>query len=77
MFTLSGIIRVSEKENEFFDRPKKENCTYHGLNKKANRYATRELVTITGGTGLVSLVLHERLNIGLQRRQKICRYNRT
>ena len=28
MFTPSGIIRVSEKENEFFDRPKKESVPF-------------------------------------------------
>ena len=54
MFTPSGIIRVSEKENEFFDRPKKESVPfpYHGLNKKLIGMRQGELVTITGGTGL-------------------------
>ena len=54
VYTPSGIIRVSEKEKEFFDRPKKESVPYpyNGLNKKLIGMRQGELVTITGGTGL-------------------------
>ena len=54
IFTPSGIIRVSEKETDFFNRPKKDSTPYpyEGLNKKLIGMRQGELVTITGGTGL-------------------------
>ena len=54
LFTPSGIIRVSEKKNQFLDRPKKESIPYpwEGLNKKLYGMRQGELVTLTGGTGL-------------------------
>src|SRR6056300_713568 len=54
VYTPSGIIRVSEKKKEFFNRPKKESVPYpfEGLNKKLIGMRQGELVTITGGTGL-------------------------
>tara|TARA_R100001224_G_scaffold105308_2_gene79066 strand:+ start:3377 stop:5041 length:1665 start_codon:yes stop_codon:yes gene_type:complete len=54
VYTPSGIIRVSEKQKDFFNRPKKDSVPYpyDGLNKKLIGLRQGELVTITGGTGL-------------------------
>lgn len=53
-FTPSGIIRVSEKLNEWKDRSHKESIPYpwKGLNEKLFGMRKSELVTFTGGTGL-------------------------
>ncbi len=54
LYTPSGIIRVSEKEHEFFNREKLDSVPYpyEGLNKKLFGLRQRELLTICGGTGL-------------------------
>ena len=54
VYTPSGIIRVSEKKEQFFNREKKESVPYpwEGLNKKLLGLRMSELVCITGGTGL-------------------------
>ena len=54
LFTPSGIIRVSEKQEEFFDREILESVPYPyaGLNKKLYGLRQRELLTVCGGTGL-------------------------
>ena len=54
LYTPSGIIRVSEKKEQFFNREKKESVPYpwQGLNKKLYGLRSGELVTLTGGTGL-------------------------
>ncbi len=54
VFTPSGIIRVSEKKDQFFQREKKECVAYpwEGLNKKLYGLRQGELLTLTGGTGL-------------------------
>ena len=54
LFTPSGIIRVSEKEDEFFNREvlKSVPYPYTGLNKKLYGLRQRELLTICGGVGL-------------------------
>jgi len=54
LYTPSGIIRVSEKEEEFFNREKLDSVPYpyQGLNKKLYGLRKRELLTICGGTGL-------------------------
>tara|TARA_R100000742_G_C4279046_1_gene102741 strand:- start:2266 stop:3936 length:1671 start_codon:yes stop_codon:yes gene_type:complete len=54
LYTPTGIIRVSEKETDFFNREKKESVPYpwKGLNKKLYGLRQGELVTLTGGTGL-------------------------
>ena len=54
LFTPSGIIRISEKEDEFFNREKLESVPYpwNGLNKKLYGLRQSELVCICGGTGL-------------------------
>ena len=53
-FTPSGIIRVSEKLDEWKDRSQKESIPYpwQGLNEKLFGMRKSELVTFTGGTGL-------------------------
>ena len=54
VYTPSGIIRVSEKKNEFLNREEKQSVPYpwEGLNKKLLGMRQGELVTLTGGTGL-------------------------
>ena len=54
VFTPGGIIRVSEKKDQFLDRPRKESIPYpwEGLNQKLYGLRQGELVTLTGGTGL-------------------------
>ena len=54
VYTPTGIIRVSEKENEFLNRDKKDSVPYpwEGLNKKLFGMRQGELITLTGGTGL-------------------------
>ena len=54
LFTPSGIIRLSEKEDEFFNREvlKSVPYPYAGLNKKLYGLRQRELLTICGGVGL-------------------------
>lgn len=54
LYTPTGIIRVSEREDEFFNRERKESVPYpwQGLNKKLYGLRQGELVTLTGGTGL-------------------------
>ena len=54
VFTPSGIIRVSEKKEQFFQREKKECVPYpwQGLNNKLYGLRQGELLTLTGGTGL-------------------------
>ncbi len=54
LYTPTGIIRVSEKETDFFNRERKESVPYpwKGLNKKLYGLRQGELVTLTGGTGL-------------------------
>ena len=54
VYTPSGIIRVSEKKEQFFNREMKESVPYpwEGLNKKLYGMRQGELVTLTGGTGL-------------------------
>ena len=54
VYTPTGIIRVSEKQNEFLNRDKKDSVPYpwKGLNKKLYGMRQGELVTLTGGTGL-------------------------
>ena len=54
VYTPTGIIRVSEKQNEFLNRDKKDSVPYpwQGLNKKLYGMRQGELVTLTGGTGL-------------------------
>jgi|TARA_R110000744_G_scaffold78741_2_gene155055 twinkle protein len=54
LYTPSGIIRVSEKKEAFFNREKKDSVPYpwSGLNKKLYGMRQGELVTLTGGTGL-------------------------
>ena len=54
LFTPSGIIRIAEKEDEFFNREKLESVPYpwNGLNKKLYGLRQSELVCICGGTGL-------------------------
>ena len=53
-FTPSGIIRVSEKKEEWKNRKHKESIPYpwEGLNEKLYGMRQGELVTFTGGTGL-------------------------
>jgi len=54
VYTPSGIIRVSEKQQAFLNREKKESVPYpwKGLNDKLYGMRQGELVTLTGGTGL-------------------------
>ena len=54
LFTPSGIIRVSEKEDDFFNREVLQSVPYpyDGLNKKLYGLRQRELLTICGGVGL-------------------------
>ena len=54
VFTPSGIIRVAEKKEQFFQREKKECVPYpwQGLNNKLYGLIQGELLTLTGGTGL-------------------------
>ena len=54
VFTPSGIIRVSEKQEDFLNREKRSSVPYpwHGLNKKLIGLRQSELLTLTGGTGL-------------------------
>ena len=54
VFTPSGIVRVSEKKEQFLIRDKKSSVPYpwEGLNKKLMGLRQGELVTLTGGTGL-------------------------
>ena len=54
LFTPSGIIRVSEKEDDFFNREVLQSVPYPyaGLNKKLYGLRQRELLTICGGVGL-------------------------
>lgn len=54
LYTPSGIIRVSEKKEQFFNRERKESVPYpwNGLNKKLYGMRQGELMTLTGGTGL-------------------------
>jgi twinkle protein len=54
VYTPSGIIRVSEKEHDFFNREKLDSVPYpyEGLNKKLEGLRQRELLTVCGGTGL-------------------------
>jgi twinkle protein len=54
VYTPTGIIRVSEKQDEFLNRDKKDSVPYpwRGLNKKLFGMRQGELVTLTGGTGL-------------------------
>ena len=53
-FTPSGIIRVSEKREDWKNRKQKESIPYpwEGLNDKLYGMRQGELVTFTGGTGL-------------------------
>ena len=53
-FTPSGIIRVSEKREDWKNRKQKESIPYpwEGLNEKLYGMRQGELVTFTGGTGL-------------------------
>ena len=53
-FTPSGIIRVSEKKEDWKNRKQKESIPYpwEGLNEKLYGMRQGELVTFTGGTGL-------------------------
>jgi|TARA_R100001530_G_scaffold55897_1_gene40920 twinkle protein len=54
LYTPSGIIRVSEKQDQFLKRDKRESVPYpwSGLNKKLYGLRQGELLTLTGGTGL-------------------------
>jgi len=54
VYTPSGIIRVSEKQEDFLNRKRKESIPYpwKGLNDKLYGMRQGELVTLTGGTGL-------------------------
>jgi len=54
LYTPSGIIRVSEKKTDFFDRDVKESLPFpwKGLNRKIYGMRQGELLTLTGGTGL-------------------------
>ena len=54
VYTPTGIIRVSEKADEFLNRDKKDCVPYpwEGLNKKLFGMRQGELITLTGGTGL-------------------------
>ena len=53
-FTASGVINVTEKQQEYKEREKKKSIPYpwEGLNKKLYGLRAGELVTLTGGTGL-------------------------
>ena len=54
VYTPSGIIRVSEKQEDFLNRKRKPSIPYpwKGLNDKLYGMRQGELVTLTGGTGL-------------------------
>ena len=71
-FTPSGIIRVSEKLNEWKDRSHKESIAYpwKGLNEKLFGMRKSELVTFTGGTGLGKSSITRELEHWLVRNSK-------
>ena len=71
-FTPSGIIRVSEKLNEWKDRSHKESIPYpwKGLNEKLFGMRKSELVTFTGGTGLGKSSITRELEHWLVRNSK-------
>ena len=54
VYTPSGIVNVSDMEEEYFNREKQESVPYPwgGLNDKLYGLRMGELVTLTGGTGL-------------------------
>jgi len=54
IYTPSGIIRVSEKQKDFLDREHTDSVPFEweGLNKKIVGLRQKELLTLTGGTGL-------------------------
>ena len=53
-YTPSGVLSVSDKADEYFNREKKVSVPYpwSGLNQKLEGLRLGELVTLTGGTGL-------------------------
>ena len=71
-FTPSGIIRVSEKLNEWKDRSHKESIAYpwKGLNEKLFGMRKSELVSFTGGTGLGKSSITRELEHWLVRNSK-------
>ncbi len=54
VYTPSGIVNVSDMEEEYFNREEQESVPYPwgGLNDKLYGLRMGELVTLTGGTGL-------------------------
>ena len=54
LYTPSGILNVSEERENYKKREKKESVPYpwHGLNDKLEGLRQKELITLTGGTGL-------------------------
>ncbi len=54
LYTPSGILNVSEERENYKKREKKESLPYpwHGLNAKLEGLRQKELITLTGGTGL-------------------------
>ena len=54
LYTPSGILNVSEERENYKKREKKESVPYpwHGLNGKLEGLRQKELITLTGGTGL-------------------------
>ena len=54
LYTPSGILNVSEERENYKKREKKESVPYpwHGLNAKLEGLRQKELITLTGGTGL-------------------------
>jgi len=54
LYTPSGIVNVSQRREDYFNRPVLETIPYpwDGLNDKLYGLRRKELVTITGGTGL-------------------------
>jgi twinkle protein len=54
LYTPSGILNVSEERENYKKREKKEAVPYpwHGLNAKLEGLRQKELITLTGGTGL-------------------------
>ena len=71
-FTPSGIIRVSEKLNEWKDRSHKESIPYpwKGLNEKLFGMRKSARVTFTGGTGLGKSSITRELEHWLVRNSK-------
>ena len=53
-YTPAGVLNISDMEEEYFKRERKESIPYpwHGLNEKLYGMRQGELVTVTGGTGL-------------------------